>query len=1389
MRNFIPFFVMALLLTAGVLGFLTTEDVIPSLENDNEDLDIYSKPVAEPTSGLDQPKPKANIKDDRGSRFAMTTNTILTIDTPSPNSKITFADQVTISGHLFEDYDNNGTYDANVDIPIPGAEILVLFAGGDKGNQRNVTTDSNGKFQWEKVNDVKFEGPSEIEVRYSGQYTINGSQWFPVSQQIGVNEDKDYFIDVNYTFNTTRNRWEYIFPGNEKFDIGALDTVNGTRYRGDVIVDDSTGLIPGVWDSGDTVLRDPLKEEGGVTINQYYTPPGTPGRVDFYGPLIDEEFPDASGSGRWADDDGDWNRTKDDVGSDGKPGTNDADGTEGDGWPDVGEPHVDEDIYFIYYRKASSCLINITLWNPSFIEAKVYNSSGGVIAWSLDSALTQKYYAVVGETIDIIGELKNLKRPGFGVGGRAIKFKIFGGYIDNIVRTDSQGVFNFSYTIPTTANMRVGMRDIDIIYNEELFDPAYDPALSKYPSYLNPTSLSNQNEIISLRIFRPTTIILENELEDEDLIGYLWKSIDINGTLVDDNGDTLSTMILHDNGETEVILPDAYELSFEWGLRGNRYWDYLERDLLDASGNFSILDYEITDPRQELGDIRVKFVVTANQSQTYYLSAEKTTTVTVRGSTIMNLWIDQDRDGKVNEHQDNMKGALADWITRKAYEDPQGKVWNFNNVVVYGRLAIKETEDGINGKTIQYKWEDEPGWEDDEIWRTTTTQPIDIDLNGKFSKEENGMFIIPDPDPLQHEPPKIINPSDPMGPLTLKVKYEETSGYYDTIEVIRDFDVVAMTRIVIQPGSGIKGENITIKGRLLDDLGKGVSAQDIKLYWEDLKGELLEDDKFNQIKLNDAYIGNVTTDEDGKFSFYSESILTRDIDVGQGYVVAIFDGSVRPYTSTDAFIGSTSDEVPINVSSHTKIKLTVRPKKLIRGKHFTLEGTIIETYQGDENTDSRVLLTIADAGQMEMYIRNVDQTSEIRITNLEVEFKSEGGFSVTGVVPYNLDVSQAALRLVFNGTKDTRYLKSQIISYYEIWTETYIKILSPETIEKDDGSGYLLRDDLEVDTYDEASEDFIAPLIFRIQLLEVNPTEGAEPKPIADGKILLNISGKYSVFTNYSAKFTDKDGYANFSFRKPLADTDWGYQLPSKAAVELEIGIEFTGYIKDEGKSYFEPSKTLMIDTTHHPPSPEPTPSFYDEYGWLIWTVVVIVIVFLIIFFFAMRWYTKQQRIRGMRRIIKRAADQLIAGNEYTAVIFKSYQKLGVHLRKYGYLRRESETFREFEDAVRTALPIDRMSMDDFLKLLEEARYSTHQIGENQRNDAIRNLRAIERSLDRIIIDEDAALRALERLETEGVKETEIVVAPKSISKGGAPQLLKGSGRKSLPSKGETIKK
>ncbi|MCK5149195.1 hypothetical protein KAR48_20740, partial [bacterium] len=98
-----------------------------------------------------------------------------------------------------------------------------------------------------------------------------------------------------------------------------------------------------------------------------YTPPDDSQRLvpvqaigtgAVYSKVIDEsvqtghtyrlEFLDSSNDN--IDNDGDWSPTIDDVGSDGLPNTDDADGTEGNGLPDNGEPNadsMDSDEYFV----------------------------------------------------------------------------------------------------------------------------------------------------------------------------------------------------------------------------------------------------------------------------------------------------------------------------------------------------------------------------------------------------------------------------------------------------------------------------------------------------------------------------------------------------------------------------------------------------------------------------------------------------------------------------------------------------------------------------------------------------------------------------------------------------------------------------------------------------------------------------------------------------------------------------------------------------------------------------------------------------------------------------------------------------------------------------------
>lgn len=1367
MKKLIPVLVVFCFLIVGLCS--NNIDFEKSINTSSDDLPTL--PDAEPTVLVE--KNEENV-DRSGTRFKVTTETSIFLNSPKPFQNYSKGDIIEVSGRLFEDNNTNGIFDTGQDIPVQEAKVRIEF--GDNYVLRETAED--GTFEWSVTNDMTVKGVWDMKITYDGQYTINGTEWYDVNTDpdkgngiLGFNEDNDFYIDVGYDYDPVGDKYSYNFTtGDGKFTPGKVNVTLGKRLGGDPILRDTGARqFRDTWDSGDNIVKDPLRDgdmSSDDTLMQHYENPGTPGRVDFTDALIDEETPNTldqvSIYQYWADDDGDWDINSHDVGEDGQGGS--ADTGEGDGWPTPGvsgdptkpgEPYVDEDLNFTKFRKESNVTIWLALWHNTQIDAVILNSTG-----------KQTNKVIVGEEITIQGTLKNMVNPSLRPANKPLKIKVFGTFLPGLVWTKSKGDFSKKYVIPEHPMIRVGKRDIDIIFDEAIYDPFFNQSNNSHEFILK-TSLSTQSSgPISLRIYRPIHI----DFDQSKYIGYRFKSLIINGSILDDNDRALTTNIVNDDGSTETITTNAYKVKFEWGRPGDNYYKYREEELLDASGNFSITKIQINHPEQSMGDIPVTITFEANESQTYYLSIKETINVLVRSKGGIELWIDQDKDGFINEDYQTKKGPLADYITREKHTDKDGNEWHFNKVIVYGRLYYKERyEDGINDMNVQYYWEDDDLDYADNNY-ITVSRSIDQNVNNRIEDNEKGMFRIPDPYIIQN-PIKQIEPSDPLGPIILHVKFDDPGEFIDPIEIVKEFNIVAMTEIEITPGSGIKGKNLTVNGRLLDDRNIGVKNQDIRLYWEDLQGDLLDGDKFDPIKLADAEIGNITTDVNGYFTFTSEKVLKSDVDVGKGYVVAIYDGM-------DTYIGSQSGEIPFSVSSHTRLEMDASSKnlELIRGRPFEVEGTIFEEYKGDKNLETKVILGIADADQMELYIKNYDELAEeIQIKDIRVEYKSEGKFTVSGTIPYNLEVGTATLRVVFKGSKNGNYLESEETTFQEIWADTIIKILAPRVREKEiEEEGYVLQDDLKQEKYDIDSEDFEEELIFRFQILE--KTESQELKPVPEGKVTLTINSTFSVFTNksiiYFTNATHPDGIVEFKFGKPLKDTDWGYTLAQKDPEELLISVEFSG------SNYYLPSKALPIQTTHWPPDPGEDKGWWDreENQIYIWSIVIVIIVFLIVFFFAMQWYNKQQRIRGMRRIIKRAADQLIAGNEYQAVIFKSYQKLGVHLRKYGYLRRESETFREFEDAVRRALPIDRMSMDKFLILLEEARYSSHQIGERQRNDAILNLRAIERSLDRIIIDENAALRALERLEEEGVKDTKILVGQQPTGQKNVPQLLKGAG-------------
>ncbi len=1259
-------------------------------------------------------------------RIPLTTETFIELDQPTEGEKFGYLDDVEIKGILYEDYNGNGSYDEGEDFPIANAPLHAFWAGEGEGIP-TIYTNDEGSFSINIKNEEKYKGMTDVGVEYNGEFTVNGSEWFEAVQKLGFNDDGDWWLDVA--------------PDGTHPDDGLFDAYFPSY---DIIADDSQGLVDGKLDSSDIIKRDL-----GHPVNGPYAPTFFASRPAYDGELIDEELPNG------LDDDGDWNPSTDDVGEDGIPDTSDT--GEGNGFPDLGEPNVDEDINYTFFRAASRIPVNVSLWHQVDITFDVL----------LNGKVTERI--TIGDEITIKGRIKDVIDTAASMNNLPIKFEIFGYIVSDMVRTDSKGDFNYTLTEQNKINWdavwnsaKVGKRSIKVIFDTEHWEPGVDYWL--YP----------KTEEKFVRVYRTTYV--EFEKVGDDAVGYLYKPIQINGTIRDNNGDPLTEKVSHDDGSTETILPDAYRLFFEWGTEMERFYDKREYDIA-TDGTFSI-NYIISDPYQILGPVTVTITLTTNLTQTYYQPCSGSNTYIVRGFTAMDLWIDQDQDGKKNEVVGkNKEGPTADFITRVPYKDSLGVTHNWQLVTVYGRLYNKERPtEGIAGRDVTVWWD-----EDLAGAKTVTTKSWqDLNKNGKEDDKEDGIFTFT----------RTIDVYSALGPIVANAEYLGEDSYYDSAYAQQTFYVVAATTVKINGGDVIKGENVTINGRLLDDRGTGIPSQNVSLYWEDREGDLFSgsgvykfggllidpSDKYDEFKLQEHFIGSVMTDSSGNFEF-SNYEVPQDKSVGHSYIVAIYEGTTPPYSVSDAFIGSDSNQIPFNVTAYTIIDLKEKYKDIdfTRGDSFKIEGEIIEAYQGKKSTDYPVILEEEEVSKITFWIKSLPAGPEGE-NNVRIRDFKKGIFTYNGEIPRDLDTGIAPLEMRFEGTR--KYLPSSRTTFHLIWTDTYFEIYRPEAVEiEGEGFKYAIKD-LHQEEFDSKHKDFIEPgLQFTLGLFERN-APGDQQVPVPNATVWFNISSEESVFENFSKGKTDSLGLVTFTFTRPLVDSAWGHTLGTSFPEALNITVSF------QGGQYRRESQVNIL--SNHNPAPEVVPpSAWDDFtSFWIYVIIVIIIIFLIAFFLFMAWYRKQQRIRGIKRIIKRAADQLIAGNEYTYVIFKSYQKLGAHLRKYGYLRRESETFREFEDAVRTALPVDRVSMDRFLGLLEEARYSQHDIGEDQRNKAIVNLRNIERSLERIIIDEGAALRALEKLEEDEVSETRIEIDGKPQAPV-MPQLLKGAAKppKELPGK------
>ncbi len=117
--------------------------------------------------------------------------------------------------------------------------------------------------------------------------------------------------------------------------------------------------------------------------------------------------------------------------------------------------------------------------------------------------------------------------------------------------------------------------------------------------------------------------------------------------------------------------------------------------------------------------------------------------------------------------------------------------------------------------------------------------------------------------------------------------------------------------------------------------------------------------------------------------------------------------------------------------------------------------------------------------------------------------------------------------------------------------------------------------------------------------------------------------------------------------------------------------------------------------------------------------------------------YRERRKVEVLRGILTDALMSLKASNNYIEAIFSCYKDLIKYFRMKGAMKKVFETTREFEDVINNMLGgiVPPEEIDSFFSIFEEARYSDHDIGSEERDRAIQIFQSMIGRMNRSLGD------------------------------------------------------
>lgn len=629
---------------------------------------------------------------------------------------------------------------------------------------------------------------------------------------------------------------------------------------------------------------------------------------------------------------------------------------------------------------------------------------------------------------------------------------------------------------------------------------------------------------------------------------------------------------------------------------------------------------------------------------------------------------------------------------------------------------------------------------------------VNSDINGSF----NALIPIP--------------PNMPLGPVIIEVEFlgEEFILPSNSSTILTVFGPVFIG--LDEPEPVAVGDILRITGTVKDNLDDG---------W--LGNHTIE------VFVDGFLVGITSSSDDGTWSLNWE--VPETVDVG--------NHSMSIVAPSQGFHRQGSSEAIFTVSYHTSVSLSIEEHYATRGEQWNFSGRLFESDTGFElGMDGRTISVLLDGsvvgevttevGGLFSYSLNIPFSMSRGEHNVSFAYggeflylPSESNIAVFALSDISIELQPISNSIIRGSTFPSENIMIQglvreIGGESSIFENLTLKLTwggsnlpmtdgpwdNPNTLNfqirakaqeymppglntvtidiEQDQSRFINGITIDVEILVMVEVDFVLSGLELSQgqrvirgTVNATATDTGEPlEGLSMTAILLNGSTSHFAMT----RLTDSQGVFEYEFKSlsplpPLSDTSsWGV-----LTVLLGSDSEFV----DPGSLTLLPSGGVQIQYEKNPES-----SFFGSLTFL--ATIILSIAALVAIGIVVVSQRKKAAIKELAGIFSQTAEMLASGDEYRRAIFECYESLCTVLTRRGFLRRNFETVREFENAIRLALPIREESLVALDRIFEEARYSSHVMGDSHRENAQLALSSVIQDIEEL---QEIPIRTLQEAE------------------------------------------